>query len=128
MHSNSHYNKHLRHLARSNRGNMNKAEVWIWKYVLSKRQMMGYQFRRQRPIDSYIVDFVCLPIKLIIEVDGFSHQIPEVEIRDKIRQQRLESLGFKVIRFTNQEVYQDLDLVRTKVEQVIMDLVGGGWV
>ena len=86
---------------------------------------MGYKFRRQRPIDQYIVDFACLQLKLIIEVDGFTHFIPEVAKRDQVRQAKLESLGFMVLRFTNQEIYHNLDLVRNKVEQVVSVLAEG---
>ena len=96
----------------------------MWKFVLSKRQMLDQQFRRQRSIDRYIVDFVCLPLKLIIEVDGYSHQIPEVEARDQVRQEQLESLGFIVMRFTNEEIYKNLDQVRDRIESLILGLSG----
>jgi very-short-patch-repair endonuclease len=111
MPSNNHYNKHLKHPAKRLRNEMTKAEASLWKYILSKRQVYGQQFRRQRPIDNYIVDFVCLPLKLIIEVDGITHTYEKVVENDKIRQLKLESLGFKVIRFTDEEVLTSISSV-----------------
>jgi len=90
---------------------MTKAEASLWKYVLSKRKIKGQQFRRQRPIGQYIVDFVCLPLKLIIEVDGITHTYAEVSENDTKRQQQLESLGYFVIRFTDEEVLTAIDRV-----------------
>ncbi len=111
MPSNNHYNKHLKHPAKRLRNEMTKAEASLWKYILSKRQVYGQQFRRQRPIDNYIVDFVCLPLNLIIEVDGITHTYEEVTGNDKIRQLKLESLGFKIIRFTDEEVLTSISSV-----------------
>ncbi|WP_339608994.1 endonuclease domain-containing protein [Roseivirga seohaensis] len=111
MPSNNHYNKHLKHPAKRLRNEMTKAEASLWKYILSKRQVYGQQFRRQRPIDNYIVDFVCLPLNLIIEVDGITHTYEEVTENDKIRQLKLESLGFKIIRFTDEEVLTSISSV-----------------
>jgi len=91
---------------------MAKAEACLWKYALSKRQMLGCQFRRQRPISNYIVDFVCLPLKLIIEVDGYSHQIQENEVNDIKRQKHLEDLGFTVLRFKDEDVLKRIQEVR----------------
>jgi very-short-patch-repair endonuclease len=125
MASNNHYNKANRPLAKANRQSMTKAEACLWKYALSKKQMLGYPFRRQRPIENYIVDFVCLPLKLIIEVDGFSHQIPENEEKDLDRQQKLESLGFTVMRFTDKEVLGDLRQTRELLQRKIELLEAG---
>jgi len=111
MASNNHYNKNLQSKANDLRKSMTKAEASLWKYVLSKRHVKGHQFRRQRPIDRYIVDFVCLPLKLIIEVDGITHTYDDVVKNDKVRQKRLESLGYSVIRFTDDEVLTAIDRV-----------------
>lgn len=116
MPSNQNYNKHLQKYARENRMEMTKAEACLWKYALSKRQMLGYQFRRQRPIENYIVDFVCLPLNLIIEVDGYSHQLEENQKRDRNRQDQLEKLGFTVVRFKDEEVLNEIDRVRQMIE------------
>jgi very-short-patch-repair endonuclease len=98
---------------------MTKAEACIWKYVLSKKQMMGYSFRRQRPLLKYIVDFICLKLKLVIEIDGYSHQLQENEIKDQIRQKEIESAGFHVLRFKDREVLNEISLVRNKVYRTI---------
>ena len=102
--NNYHYNKSLKGLAKANRNNMTKSAACTWKYLLSKRQMLGYQFRRERPILNYIVDFVCLDLLLIIEVDGITHQSEEAERKDLERDKVLESVGFTVLRFSSWEV------------------------
>ncbi len=101
---------------------MTKAEACLWKYALSKRQMLGQQFRRQRPIHHYIVDFICLPLGLIIEVDGYSHQIPENEAKDRQRQNELETLGFTIVRFTDDAVLKNINKVREVIEGWIRKL------
>lgn len=88
---------------------MTKSEASLWKYVLSKRQMMGYQFRRQRPIGNYIADFACLPLGLVVEVDGSSHDSEEAIRKDKIRDKRLADLGFVTLRFSTWEVLNRID-------------------
>lgn len=94
---------------------MTKAQACLWKFVLSKRKMHGYRFRKQRPIENFIVDFCCLPLKLIIEVDGYSHELAEVVERDKKRQARLEELGFSVLRFKDRDVLRNIDLVKEQI-------------
>ena len=115
----NHYNKQLQSLAKENKKSMTKAEACLWKYALSKRRMLGYAFRRQRPIGSYIVDFVCLKLKLVIEVDGYSHQITEVSENDVQRQKWIESAGFVVIRFSDHEVIRSINQVRETIEKQI---------
>ena len=110
------YNKTLKPLARSNRYQMTKAEACLWKYVLRAKMMCGYSFNRQRPIDNFIVDFFCKSLNLAIEVDGISHTFDEVIEKDEKKQQHLESLGIKVLRFSDTEVLNDIDNVRMKIE------------
>ncbi len=98
---------------------MTKAEACLWKYTLSKRQMMGYAFRRQRPVSKYIVDFICLRLKLIIEVDGYSHQLQENEVKDKSRQHEIESLGYTVLRFRDEEILNHMNQVRALIQRQI---------
>jgi len=71
--SNSNYNKNLKEYARKLRKNSTLAEVILWDEVLKRKQLKGYSFLRQRPIDRYIVDFFCKELKLIIELDGTIH-------------------------------------------------------
>ena len=98
---------------------MTKAEVILWKHGLKARKMRGYTFNRQRPVLNYIADFMCKKLLLIIEVDGSSHDIPEVAANDKVRQEKLEQAGFTILRFSNQDVLNDLEGVIWKIGQWI---------
>jgi very-short-patch-repair endonuclease len=120
----SFYNRNLRKFARDNRKTMTKAEVFLWKYIL-KARMTGYKFRRQRPVLNYIADFMCIELKLIIEVDGNTHLSESAKEKDKIRQQILEEHGFKVIRFTDGEVLLSLGWVNDKIMEAINTLKVG---
>jgi len=82
--------------------------------------MHGYGFLRQRPVLDYIVDFMCKELMLIIEVDGYSHGFEEQWALDKIRQHKLEDLGFTVLRFSDEEVLKDLDNVSRSIEGWVM--------
>ncbi len=104
---------------------MNKAEACLWKYVL-KAKHTSYTFNRQRPVLNYIADFMCKELKLIIEVDGSSHDSEEAQIKDAIRQQNLEEAGFKVIRFTNEDVLKNIDWVRNEILQALETLKAAG--
>ena len=121
----NHYNKQLQGFAKDNKQNMTKAEACLWKYALSKRQMSGYAFRRQRPLLNYIVDFICLRLKLVIEVDGYTHQLGENEVKDRIRQENIENAGFIVIRFKDEEVLHGMNQVRTSIQNQIDLIVNG---
>jgi len=121
----NHYNKQLQGFAKDNKQNMTKAEACLWKYALSKRQMSGYAFRRQRPLLNYIVDFICLRLKLVIEVDGYTHQLSENEVKDRIRQENIEKAGFIVIRFKDEEVFNGMNQVRTSIQNQIDLIVDG---
>lgn len=112
---NYHYNKKLKPIADTLKREMTKAEVCLWKYIL-KGIKTRYRFRRQRVIDRYIVDFVCLELYLIIEVDGESHNHTEIAKNDSVRQNRLEKLGFRVMRFTDDEVLKELSSVGIIIE------------
>ncbi len=105
---------------------MTHAEVRLWT-ALRAGGILGYPFRRQRPILQFIVDFWCKNLNLIIEVDGASHDLPGASERDAIRQKKLEELGFRVIRFTDQDVLENLDDVVKRIAEVIREIesVGG---
>lgn len=102
--NNYYYNKSLQPLANNLRKNMTKAEACTWKYLLSRRQMKGYQFRRQRPVLNYIADFMCQELLLIIEIDGITYDSEEGRNRDLKRDQALKEIGFTVLRFSDWEV------------------------
>jgi len=116
-----HYNKALRAYSSSNRKTMTRAEACLWKYSLSKRQMEGYQFLRQRPVLSYIADFMCKELMLIIEVDGITHQWEEVALNDFKREQDLKGIGFTVLRFDDNDVLNHIDDVSYRIRDYIID-------
>jgi len=115
------YNKNLQPFAGKNRKQMTKAETCLWRYALRAKQM-GYTFNRQRPVLNYIADFMCKELKLIIEVDGYTHLLKDVIENDLIRQQKLENSGFKVIRFKDEEVLKEMTRVREIIQITIEEL------
>jgi very-short-patch-repair endonuclease len=112
------YERYLKELARKLRQNMTLSEVLLWQR-LKRKQMSGYDFDRQRPIDRYIVDFYCKDLKLAIEIDGSSHDGEAAKINDDIRQERLESLGVRFLRFTDADVKRNMEMVLNSIEQWI---------
>jgi very-short-patch-repair endonuclease len=110
------YNPILKERARALRKNMTRGEVLLWT-KLSRKQMCGYDFDRQRPIDDYVVDFYCKELRLAIEIDGWSHAVKGM--RDVARQKRLESVGIQFLRFTEQNVVADLQSVADQIEMWI---------
>jgi very-short-patch-repair endonuclease len=104
----------LKEFALTNRANPTEAERGLW-CILRTKQLEGYKFRRQHIIDRFIADFVCLKYKLVIEIDGLIHQLPENKESDRERTEVLNGLGFEVIRFTNEDVLQETHLVMTKI-------------
>ena len=113
------YNKDLKEFARQLRNNSTKAEISLWAEVLRGKKT-GYSFLRQRPVLNYIADFMCKDLQLIIELDGFSHNFEEQWKRDIQRQKELENAGFKIVRFADDDVMNDLE----NVESEIMHWVG----
>ena len=95
--------------ARKLRSNLTDAENYLWRH-LRFRQISGHKFRRQRPIGPYIVDFVCLEKKLIIELDGGQHN--ENQASDVKRDAWLRFQGYEVLRFWNDEVLKEVDGVK----------------
>lgn len=85
-------------------------------WALLRRKQLGVIFRRQYIIDEYIVDFVYLSRQLIVEVDGKYHNAPEQIEADSIREERLRSLGFRIIRFTNEEILVFPEQVINKIK------------
>ena len=110
--------KELRKKARNLRNKMTKAEILLWT-TLKSRQICGYKFRRQQPVLDYIADFYCHPLKLIIEVDGEIHSLPEVSKTDAIRNRILNNNGYKIIHLLNHEIETDLKHSVSKIESFI---------
>ena len=94
--------------ARSLRRKATPPEQILWS-VLRGRRLAGLKFRRQEPIGPYVVDFCCRRLKLIVELDGMSHD--ESGDRDEVRKRWLEEQGYRVIRVTNWDVNEDLEAV-----------------
>ena len=113
------YNPHLQPYAASLRKQMTKAEACLWKFVLKARKLRGYSFRRQRPVLQYIADFMSMELMLIIEVDGITHHWEETAKKDDKRQRDLESAGFTVIRFADEDVLNDINAVLGYLEEWI---------
>lgn len=100
--------------AQALRKNETEAEKILWER-LRNNQLKGYKFRRQHPISLFIADFYCHQLKLIIEIDGEYHHLPEQIEKDLERTQILESNGLQLIRFTNEEVQENLEDVIAKI-------------
>ena len=112
------YNKNLTERARENRKTPTKAENKIWNEVLRMKQFADYKFLRQKPIDNYIVDFYCSELRLVIEIDGDSHA-DSVEY-DAERTKVLAALGLKVVRYTNDEVLQNIQGVFDDLNRLLL--------
>ena len=110
------YNHKLKEHAREMRNNSTKGEVKFWCELLRKRKS-GYQFYRQKIILHYIVDFYCAKLKLVVEIDGTSHEGKEEY--DKDREDDLNKLGLKVIRYEDFEVLNNFHLVEKDFEEQI---------
>ena len=107
------YNPKLKELARQLRKNSTKSEIFMWK-KLKNKQLHGYNFNRQKPIDNYIVDFFCRELMLAIEIDGYTHQNEEVYEKDMTKEKKLNELGVNIIRFQDKDVFNDMDnVIRT---------------
>lgn len=102
--------------ARKLRKNPTEAELKLWKH-LRLRQLGGYKFRRQHSLGPYIVDFACLEKKLIVEVDGGQHSV-KVDYGTQ-RMAWLESQGFRVLRFWNNEVLKEIEVVKEAIAEVL---------
>ena len=106
----------LRPIVREKRHGPTEAENVLWQH-LRRHQLRGLGFRRQHSIGQFIVDFYCKKARLVIEVDGLIHQYQEEE--DSIRQQYLESLELKVLRFSNDTVLDNIDEVLKQIESYL---------
>ena len=123
--SNHNYNEKLQPFANKLRKEMTKAEACLWKYILKAKQLKGYQFRRQRPVLKYIADFLCMELMLIIEIDGLTHNWEETIIKDKMKQADLEAAGYTVLRFTDDEVLNNINIVHDFLEHWIANKIDG---
>jgi len=110
------YNRDLIPRAQEMRNDMTPQEQHLWFGFLRNYPV---RFRRQSVIHHYIADFYCSKARLVIEVDGSQHLKPDVKEYDEIRTKTLEQLDLLVLRFTNDEVEKQFDLVREKIDQTV---------
>ncbi|WP_266203413.1 endonuclease domain-containing protein [Pontibacter kalidii] len=96
------------------RNSLTPAEEELWR-LLRKHKLGGRKFRRQHSIGSYIVDFYCASEKMIIEIDGSVHDTPEAIANDQVRDEKLQHLGYKVIRIRNSEIFEQPEKVLQKI-------------
>jgi very-short-patch-repair endonuclease len=112
------YDQLLKERAKQLRKHMTLSEVLLWN-KLKNKQVLGYDFDRQRPIDRYIVDFFCKQLNLAIEIDGRSHDFKSKE--DAERQTQLEKMGVRFIRLWDYEVKHDMSLVLERIRGWILE-------
>jgi very-short-patch-repair endonuclease len=103
------------------RNNSTKAERLLWSR-LKGRQMLDFKFRRQQGIGSYILDFYCSEVGLAIEIDGETHVTDDEIEYDKNRQREIEELGIQFLRFTNRDVFDNLDGVMEMISDRLLEL------
>lgn len=94
------------------------AERMLW-HCLRNRRLQGYKFMRQKPIGNFIADFFCFELKLVIEIDGISHEGKEAY--DRRRVDYIEDLGLTVLRFDDERVREDLESILVEIENYIID-------
>ncbi len=108
------YNAALKEYARILRNNMTNAEKATWR-MLKGKQLKGYDFHRQKPIGNYIADFYCYDLRLVIEIDGITHLDKEVQKRDKLKENYINSIGLNILRFTDDIVLGNCNIVERQI-------------
>ncbi|HET7847614.1 MAG TPA: endonuclease domain-containing protein [Pseudolabrys sp.] len=115
----------FRQRARKLRASQTSAEARLWQ-ALRGRRLARWKFRRQHPIDRYIVDFVTTEGKLVVEVDGATHSSDVELARDDARTRVLELFGFHIVRVTNIDVYENLGGVLDMIDETLRPRRGNG--
>jgi len=111
---------HLLHeYAAYNRNHPTEAEDVLWEYL--RASGLGKPFKRQHIIGAYIADFVCLESHLVIELDGGYHQLPDQKTSDAQRTAELNRMGFRVLRFTNEELFTNVNAVLETIESALFE-------
>ena len=110
------YNPKLKEIARKLRKNSTRTEIYLWNELKNKK-LLGYAFKRQKPIGNYIVDFFAPKLNLVIEIDGITHDFKIDD--DKIRQEYLQSLSLTLIRFKDSDVRSNLNGVIMSIKDWI---------
>ena len=97
---------------------MTDAERLLWSRV-RRKQLLGFQFYRQRPVGNYILDSYCPAAKLVVEIDGSYHYTEEGMRKDKVRDEYLSSMGFRILRFPTTKVAEDIDAIEDEIYHVL---------
>jgi very-short-patch-repair endonuclease len=113
-----HNNEKLKDRRRDLRRRSTKEEEILWSNIRGNK--LGYKFKRQHSIGGYILDFYCSECKLIIEIDGVSHNTKEAREYDKIRDTYFKELGYTTIRFLNMEVKNEIEKVLLKIKYYLV--------
>ena len=108
------YNNSLKKYSKELRKNMTDAERALWSKIRGK-QLKGYQFYRQKPIGSFIIDFYCPKGNLVIELDGGQHYSEEGKAKDDHRDKYMEGKGLRVLRFSDRDIFENLRGVTEKI-------------
>lgn len=114
MNKQMHNRKYLKPFRKGLRNNGTCAEALLWAFVKG-RQLHGMKFRRQHSIENYIVDFYCAEARLIVELDGECHYTEAGQANDKLRDERLSSLGFTILRYENKHVFEHTEGVLEEI-------------
>ena len=105
--------------ARMLRKEQTEAEEMLWRRI-RRRQVLGFRFRRQHPINYFVADFYCHEANLVLEIDGGIHDDPRVKERDTWREEVISKFGLKVIRFKNDEVLENIEKVVAEIASQII--------
>ena len=97
------------------------AEIILWDR-LKGRQLEGYKFRRQYSVEDFIIDFYCPELKLAAEVDGDSHYTEDAPLSDRKRETKIETFGIRFLRFTNRDIYENVEGVLLKIGERIKQI------
>jgi len=111
---NVHNKKSLKEIRRNLRQTTTEAEDFLWQH-LRNRKLNELKFNRQHSIGNYIVDFYCASKRLIIEVDGEVHKLHDQKEKDKLRDENLKEMNFKVLRFSNEEVLFKTNFIKQEI-------------
>ena len=114
------YKAHLKAKARELRSSMTESERLLWSR-LRRKQVLGVQFSRQKPIGDYIVDFYAPRAKLVVEVDGSQHLLPDHLEKDAKRDAYLGDMGLRVLRFDSRQVLSQIDSVAEVITKAVSE-------
>jgi len=104
------YSPYLTKFARDLRNNCTPSEACLWQYLKGRYDGI-YDFHRQKPLDRFIADFICIKLQLVIELDGSIHDSAEAQEKDRVKEEKLNQLGINVLRFRNEEVMENTSMV-----------------